>query len=79
MNEIKLKSGKTFLTDFFSVIHNPERMYINISGSSLQEIAEYFGDEHETSEILFDGKTYTGYTFLAIIKEGNSYRVDLGR
>lgn len=79
MNQIITKNGKIFDTDLVSIISNPNRMYINIINSSLSSIAVVFENFDETSELHYNDQVYTGYYLIGIIKENNSYRVNLAK
>ena len=78
MQKLKTKSGLEFSYSSLSVIHNPERAYIRVAGSSIGEVATVFADATETAELQFDNITLRGYSKLvAIVPESDVTRVVL--
>lgn len=78
MNVIKTTNGITYDSDYVSVIENPDRLYIRIINSNLQNIATTFGTKEELSTIYYEDLYFTGYTkLIALVPEGEAIRVVL--
>ena len=78
MNTIRTTSGIIYDSDYVSVIENPDRLYIRIINSSLQNIAITFGNKEELSTIYYEDLCFAGYTkLIALVPEGEAIRVVL--
>jgi hypothetical protein len=78
MNIVKTTNGIIYNSDFVSVIDNPNRLYIRIINSNLQDIAITFGNKEELSTIYYEDLCFTGYTkLIALVPEGDAIRVIL--
>ena len=77
METVKTATGKVFQSDYLSVIHAPERVYIRIF-APLTTVAAVFGNPEETVQ-LWVGDTYLAqYTkLIAIIPEGDAIKICL--
>lgn len=78
MEKIVTATGKAFDCDSLVTLETPRRLYIMLSGVSLTEVAQVFGDPRETVQ-LYHGEDYFAYytKLLAIIPENGMVRVNL--
>lgn len=78
MDVLKTATGKELSCSSISLIPNPVRLYIRISGKTLSEIATVFCDPRETIQLYYGNEYFSGYTkLLAIIPENGMVRVNL--
>lgn len=80
MDKVKTATGKTFDSDYLSVIPAPAQAYIRILNVHLAEVATVFSNPAETVQ-LWIGKNYlANYTRLvAIVPEADAIKVVLAK
>ena len=71
-NILILASGKQFVTNYVSVIPEPERCYVRLSGYTIPEIAAAFSDPFETTQMIYGNTLITGFTTFLNIKNEES-------
>lgn len=78
MEKVKTTTGKEFDCESFSLIENPDRLYIRISNAPISTVAAVFSDPRETVQLYYGGLYVSQHTkLLAIIPENGMIRVNL--
>lgn len=80
METVKTATGKEFECESFSMIENPQRLYIRIRNAPISTIAAVFSDPRETVKLYYGDIYVSQYTtLLGIIPENGMIRVNLTR
>lgn len=80
METVKTATGKEFECEYFSMIENPQRLYIRIRNAPISTIAAVFSDPRETVQLYYGDIYVSQYTkLLGIIPENGMIRVNLTR
>lgn len=80
MEKLKTATGKEFDCDYFNLLSQVNRLYVQVSGESLATIATVFADPTETVQLWCGEKYVAQYTQLrAIMPVSGGVRVTLGK
>lgn len=80
MEKITTATGKTFDSDYFTVLPFPSMVFLRILNTPLAKVAEIFSLKEETVQLWCGDAYLAHYTRLAaIIPEGDAVKVSLAK